>query len=307
MPIKPLVVQKISDHGTENPIVARLSLQTQGLLQWCGLSPEKKEEVFGIYCTRLQRRLLKCSDIVVRLKKSRDQSISNVASVVEQGAHSAPFVISLQDELETFLFEAKLFLRDTLNVINVFFGTTFNEASAFIPIRGKKDSKSRLVSWGARTLGSEHPFVKMLSTEEYWISDIINSRNAVEHPGGHSGTLMIENFKITPVGLTPPTWTRVGNEPCPSTFVFHDLDVFQHNMLTFAEDILLCGIKNHPIVPHLPVVFFEIPKRNATRSAPFAFVGQSILPSRHPMANVLNCAADASRSLKDKTHRYQDA
>src|ERR1700730_5267579 len=38
-------------------------------------------------------------------------------------------------------------------------------------------------------------------------------RNAVEHPGGHSGTLMIENFKITPVGLTPPTWTRVGNEP----------------------------------------------------------------------------------------------
>jgi hypothetical protein len=84
---------------------------------------------------------------------------------------------------------------------------------------------------------------------------LINSRNAVEHPGGRSGTLMIENFKITPVGLTPPTWTRVGNEPRPSTFVFHDLDVFQHNMLTFAEDILLCGIENHPIAPRLSVVF----------------------------------------------------
>src|SRR3984893_9676365 len=197
MPIKPFIVQKISAHGADNPIVARLSLQTHDLLQWCGLSPEKKEEMFGIYFTQLQRRLLKCSDAVVRLKKSRDQSISNVASVVEQGAHSAPFVISLQDELETFLFEAKLFLRDTLNVINVFFGTTFNEASAF---RGKEDSKSKLVSCGERTLGPDHPFVKMLSREEYWISDIIKLRNAVEHPGGHSGTLVIENFKMTPVG-----------------------------------------------------------------------------------------------------------
>src|SRR3984893_4474676 len=98
----------------------------------------------------------------------------------------------------------------------------------------------------------------MLSREEYWISDIIKLRNAVEHPGGHSGTLVIENFKMTPVGLTPPTWTRVGNEPRPSTFVFHDLDAFQHNMLTFAEDILLFGIANHPIAPQLPVVVLEI-------------------------------------------------
>jgi hypothetical protein len=278
MPIKPFIVPKISAHGAGNPIVARLSLQTHDLLQWCGLSPEKKEEMFGIYFTQLQRRLLKCSDAVVRLKKSRDQSISNVANVVEQGAHSAPFVINLQDELETFLFEAKLFLRDTLNVINVFFATTFNEARVFIPIQGKKDSKSELVSWGERTLGSEHPFVKMLSTEEYWISDIINSRNAVEHPGGHSGTLMIENFKITPVGLTPPTWTRVGNAPRPSTFVFHDLDVFQHNMLTLAEDLLLCGIENHPIAPHLPVVFFEIPEKERDPKCPVRFRSSVNLP-----------------------------
>src|ERR1700730_15805668 len=273
MPIKPFVVQKISVHGADNPIVARLSLQTHDLLQWCGLSPEKKEEMFGIYSTQLQRRLLKCSDAVVRLKKSRDQSISNVANVVEQGAHSASFVINLQDELETFLFEAKLLLRDTLNVINVFFATTFNEARVFIPIQGKKDSKSKLVSWGERTLGSEHPFVKMLSTEEYWISDIINSRNAVEHPGGHSGTLVIENFKITPIGLIPPTWTRDGNAPRPSTFIFRDLDVFQHNMLTFAEDILLFGIENHPIAPHLPVVFFEIPEKERDPKCPIRFRG----------------------------------
>jgi hypothetical protein len=235
--------------------------------------------VFGIYFIQLQRRLLKCSDIVARLKKSRDQSVSYVASVVEQGTHSAPFIISLQDELETFLFEAKLFLRDTLNVINAFFGTTFNEASVFIPILGKKDNKSKLVSWGERTLGSDHPFVKMLSTEEYWISDIINSRNAVEHPGGHSGTLVIENFKITPVGLTLPIWKRVGNEPRPSTFVFHELDVFQHNMLTFAEDILLFGIENHPIAPQLPVVFYEIPVEERDPKCPIRFRGSVNLPS----------------------------
>ena len=84
---------------------------------------------------------------------------------------------------------------------------------------------------------------------------------------------MIENFKITPVGLTPPTWTRVGNEPRPSTFVFHDLDVFQHKMLTFAEDILLCGIQNHPIAPHLPVGFFEIPEKERDPKCPIRFRG----------------------------------
>jgi hypothetical protein len=226
-----------------------------------------------------------------------------------QGARSAPFVTNLEDKLETFLSGAKLFLHDTLNVINIFFGTKFNEANAFIPIRGKKDrkSKSKLVSWGERTLGSEHPFVKMLSTEEYWIGDIINSRNAVEHPGGHSGTLVIENFKITPIGLIPPTWTRDGNAPRPSTFIFRDLDVFQHNMLPSRKTFCSSASKTIPLPPTFQSFSLRYRKRNATRSAPFAFVAQSIFPFRHLMANVLNCAADASRSLKDKTHRYQGA
>src|SRR3984893_18043638 len=126
---KPFIVQKRSNHGTNNPIVARLSVQTIELLQFAALTEEARGKVFRTYNGDLQRSLLRCYDAVTRLQQARDTTLREVAVAVDQGARSVPFVIGLEDVVNTFLYEAKLYLRDALHVLNVFFGTSFLDAS----------------------------------------------------------------------------------------------------------------------------------------------------------------------------------
>lgn len=62
-------IQKLSDYGTANPIVARLSLQTQDLLPFYNLSDKQKEEIFGLFFSSLQPKLMTCFRIMEQLTK----------------------------------------------------------------------------------------------------------------------------------------------------------------------------------------------------------------------------------------------
>jgi len=56
-------IKKVSDHGTANPIVARLSIQTQELIQFCSFEKEMKDKIFELYHDRIQPRVLTCDEI----------------------------------------------------------------------------------------------------------------------------------------------------------------------------------------------------------------------------------------------------
>jgi hypothetical protein len=43
------VIKKISDHETSNPIVARMAVQTQEVVQFLNLEREKRDRVLDIY------------------------------------------------------------------------------------------------------------------------------------------------------------------------------------------------------------------------------------------------------------------
>jgi len=67
-------------------------------------------------------------------------------------------------------------------------------------------------------------------------------RNAVEHPDGYSGGLVIENFRRDPdQKLSEPVWHRVKdskNATEPSS-IRAGFDTFIHNLLTLGEDVLV--------------------------------------------------------------------
>lgn len=137
--------KKVSNYGTKHPVVARLKLQTHELLQWADLTKEQCVDVFEIYCG-MADRLLKCHEAYERLLTARDKSVAALEPTSDARAKTAPHVIGLRGEVETILYESKNFLRDVLGGLRVFFGTAFDEASAF---HNPKGGHGKLVQWAA--------------------------------------------------------------------------------------------------------------------------------------------------------------
>lgn len=263
---QPFIIQKRSNHGTSNPIVARLSVQTLEVLNCANLSKDSQDGVFRLYHDALQRSLLRCFDAVTRLHQARDQSLQEVAVAIDKGARSFPFVIGMEDEVNTFLYEAKLYLRDALRVLNIFFGADFTDASRLVSwIEKGKTRDAKVIKWAADMFGADDNFTQMLRSEEPWVSDIIKFRNAVEHPD--AGTKMIlENYRAIPGGQRDPSWRREGKEARRESLLFRDLDVLLENLLTFGEDLLVWSIRKRPISPN--VGFQLIPAEQRKRECP---------------------------------------
>lgn len=160
----------------------------------------------------LTKRLLKIDDQVGRLiatMQAKDRELTEARSAGRHG--HLPQFLGLEGEVETFLYDTKNYLRTVLGIINVFFDTAFNEASAWWD--PKHDGAGELVKWATARFGANHPFTMMLVSEQPWVGDIIQRRNAVEHPGGRSGTLHIAKL--------PSILTRSLREA--STAVLNDL------------------------------------------------------------------------------------
>jgi hypothetical protein len=253
-------IKKISNYGTQHPVVARLKVQTHELVQWADLSDEEKGQVKILYFG-LADRLLKCYEVYNRLTIALKTAMEEVHQSVDHRIAGIPHLIGLQGEAETFLYESKNYLRDLLRIINIFFDKNFNEASVLY----KQNSKnSPLIDWSARRFGPDDPFTTMLIDEQRWVEELIRKRNSVEHPGGKSGVLHIENFKRSADGrFVLPCWYRNQNEPFG---VFSDLETYLDNLLTLAEDMLISCIHHRTRFPL--VQFIEIPVANRQTECP---------------------------------------
>jgi hypothetical protein len=65
----PFEFKKVLDHGTTNPIVARLGLQILQILEKCNASKDIQDKVGDLYMNSLQKKLLRCWEIEERFKK----------------------------------------------------------------------------------------------------------------------------------------------------------------------------------------------------------------------------------------------
>ena len=64
----PFEFKKVLEHGTTNPIVARLSLQILQILKQCNASEDLQAKVGDLYINSLQKKLLRCWEIEDRFK-----------------------------------------------------------------------------------------------------------------------------------------------------------------------------------------------------------------------------------------------
>src|SRR5258708_22931262 len=98
------------------------------------------------------------------------------------------------------------------------------------------------MEFATETFGPDDARTKMLVEADPWVEEAIAMLNAVDHPDGYSGRLVIENFRRDPdQKLSEPVWYRVKdgkNATEPST-IRADFDTFIHNLLTLGERMLV--------------------------------------------------------------------
>jgi hypothetical protein len=259
------VVKKISNVGSSNPIVARLSLQFDEIINFYNLPDGVRKDIVHVLRNDIQQRLLACEKIAIELN---NEIVDELKTIKEKGLKTQssgkvlelPHIIRLEERIEAYLYNAKSCLRDILKIYNIVFGTDFTEARY-----------DRAIKWASEKFGEEDALTRLLKADQgLWIPQVVKIRNAVEHPGGHSGFLRVQNFEAkldnAQVTITEPAWGL--NDDIP-TIIRGDLLVFINNILELAEDVVLSALDK--VGKPARLVILEIPKDQRNEEAPIRF------------------------------------
>jgi hypothetical protein len=258
-------IQQLGDYGTSEPILARLAIQFDKLMEFHNISEAQRQNIFQVMHSEVVPKLVVCS----RIKEQLTSEIrSHQKQIDEKGlefqaqgrAYTLPSVINLRHHAETFLYNAKSALRDFTVVFKILFSKDFKNEARY----------DKVHKWAEVKFGSNDVFSKMLADDLPWIKRLIAMRNAIEHPEGFSGILHVENFtseeKDRTVFVIEPVWYLNSEKKIP---LAHDMDVFVKNLLTFCEESLLLCLEKFP--SKFPVGVTEIPEAERDPKCPIRF------------------------------------
>ncbi len=268
--------RKISDYGVSNPIVARLSVQTNDLCRLFFMDEKLVQAAFDIYGFKVQPRLLECYRVHQELEA---ELVKIDQEMTKQGLRSRPCaslseipsIPRLQALCESFLYSSKASLREVVAVFGVFFGKVFNSPRF-----------DEIAEWAAQEFGKDHELTRMLTEDhDLWIRKLVTFRNAIEHPGGKLDKLHIHDIELVPFGegckLAEPCWAYGSEPPRP---VSPDMEAATDNILTLAEDLLIVLLKTR--YPDSPIGFVQIPEEQRNPKIPVRIRAQLVLKPGKP-------------------------
>lgn len=255
---------KISDQGTSNPIVARLSVQTSELIKFCPRGDYFHKSVLSLFHDSVQKHLLECDQIAQDIA---NEVLEIDAEIGDEGLKTqaqgrvieVPHILRLIPRVEQFLYCAKSALRDLANIFDLFFEKKFDAARY-----------DKIIEWACVEFGEDSELAYILKQDhDIWIKKLVSMRNAVEHPGGYSGQLHIRNISLVPPEhprypiLEAPRWNL--NDEAEEPLV-ESLLTATSNILELSEDLLIICITMSGL-PEM-VGFAEIPEDKRNPSCP---------------------------------------
>ena len=257
------VLKKTSRHGLGNPIVARLSVQPGDLIQFFKVPQEQRDPVLGILIKDVQPRLLECMKIAESVEAEVQDVLSSVSrhgidTQSDGRVVQLPQVMRLRERCESYLYNAKSALRDLAGILMPLFGHDFRERPTY----------AKLLKWSETNLGPSSPLSRLLAGDRQWIRQLVEMRNAVEHPKD-AYVLHIHNFEIStpsngePLKIVPPTW-HLNDDP--QADIVADMGTFRWNLLHFSEDFFVACLQEFGM--HGPTMIVEIPEEGRNDECP---------------------------------------
>ena len=249
-------LQKVMDVGTNNPIVARMSVGLFGIIEFTSLSKDKKE--------KLKSNCYEIMKLLVLAEKSAKPIIEEITKIVEDikmnsiKTQSSGRCINLPsatnlDESRAFIKYAKQVLQKIAENINIIFDKSY-PTTRFDNIRNAFVSE----------FGNDFAVTKLLIEDHSWIKKIIDLRNEDEHP--KTGKPYCNNFDVIrdkdgKFIITMPTFFE-------GTQIANALEVYSRNLLTFSEEITILSLEKY--FPGIATIY-EIPENERDPKLPVRF------------------------------------
>lgn len=164
-------------------------LQGSELLEIFVVPDEQKEGCKAVLLV-LMRHILRCVEISDRISAE----VAEGKALVEktgfqfhsQGRSvSLPVIADLHSNSEAFLQSSKLALRETAQLVKPFYAVPHDHRF------------HKFASWSATKFGKDDQFTQIITQWEPWVKQIVDMRNAVDHPAQKpGGKLVTHNFRM---------------------------------------------------------------------------------------------------------------
>lgn len=245
--------EKLYSLGTSNALVARTVVQFKEILGLSIQGSKRKEELVSRVwqCTKL---LLECEKSLYHIYRHTMELMPKCDQIIEVHKTKAnipplPKVPDINTHVSDFLMNGKLLLIESFRYLNDFFNMPFDDRNAA--------HFNKHQEWLGKHLGVAHPLHQLISDDMKWIRLISECSNAIRHPE-NGQKLEVENISLKPGNkFSNPAWRydlskkNLGKQD-EFTDLIQDFSVYQHNLATFFEEILLLciqeEIKSHPIL-----------------------------------------------------------
>ncbi|MGJ4941408.1 hypothetical protein ACQR1W_12615 [Bradyrhizobium sp. HKCCYLS1011] len=261
-------ITKQSERGTPDSIVARLTVQPIEILNHTNLSAVDQAKFVQLSVSELLPRLQRCSEIEQRLRKEAGERRSQFKPP-RRGDVSVeiPQIPNLKAECENFLYEAKNYLRDLLKLVNLLWGTQYEDASEWV--QGKKGRPS-VQDFIVDKFGEGHVNARFIRQYKACVEPFVLMRNAVEHP--KPTELVIKNFTREGTELREATWgiERDGKPEYGPLPIVEDMACGVRNLLVLAEDMLVMAAQANLAAPGL-VAVQAIPEQDRKAECPVKY------------------------------------
>lgn len=254
----PFTFVKVADYGTNNPIVARTFYQSQQLLNLYGFDKEFEKRNSEVMW-EIQRQLLDCYEKSASITKEIESSKLTFKEKAKDDPSFHPWIMNLDTRLESFFQSAKLGLRNIGGILQLFFHKDFGHFY------------HKALKWATGQFGEDDPFTKTLSRHSKWIAEVIDTRNAAEHPDEKPrGRFHVDNFRMrrgnSRVELKEPLWWLTDDQPHIVSTV---LPMIVEQLLQLSEELYVTSLikQDSPMAVEIK----EIPEENRDKSAPVRF------------------------------------
>lgn len=242
-------LQKDMDVGTANPIVARMTIGLFEMIEFSNLSKDKKE--------KLKSNCYDIMKLLVLAEKTAEPifeeiKINGIKTQSNGRCINVPSATSV-DGARAFIKYAKQVLQKIADNINIIFDKSY-KGPHFHKIRDDFSSE----------FGNDFIVSRLLIEDQSWIKKIIDLRNEDEHP--QTGRPYCNNFDVArdkddKFIITLPTFFE-------GTQIANALEVYRHNLLTFAEEITAFSLGK--FFPDIAIIY-EIPEKERNSELPVRF------------------------------------
>jgi len=191
-------VKKINK-GTSNTIVARAYLQPYDIIDSAPIIRSINKDSIKSILKKGRDCLLDCENAYINFSSEHDKCISKIQKnnigESELAILNFPSIENIDELSTSFLINAKRFIGIQIEIFNCFFNTNIEAPRT-----------DKIIKWLKQNADNETDFIDNLQSIEEKIKEIIDLRNAQEHPSSKC-RLIIEDFKLTDEDvISIPNW-----------------------------------------------------------------------------------------------------